>query len=117
MKRFILIVVMIMCATLTGCEEIKKEEIINVDATVIDTQYQAMYTVFIPIFNGKSIIVIPQVHPAEYNVTISYEDVSKTFNDKNLFMSVKDGDTIKMELHKYYDKDDTLVYEELQFPE
>ena len=116
MKRFILIAVMIMCATLTGCKKIEKEEIINVDATVTDTQYQSMHTILIPIFNGKSITYIPQVHPAKYIVIISYGDISETFNDMDLYERVKVGDTIQMELHKYYDKDDALVCEKLKFP-
>ena len=34
----------------------------------------------------------------------------------DLYERVKVGDTIQMELHKYYDKDDALVCEKLKFP-
>mgnify|MGYP000516744321 FL=1 len=70
-----------------------------------------------PISNGKTTTLIPQTHPARYLVTISYEDVSETFNDRNLYENVKEGDTIQMVLYKGYDKDDNLIKQTLQFPE
>ena len=84
MKRFILLVVIIMCIALTGCQTIEKEEKIDVNATVTDMQYRSSYVTFLPIYNGKTTTLIPQTHPARYLVTISYEDVSETFNDRNL---------------------------------
>ena len=117
MKRFILLVVIIMCVSLTGCQAIEKEEKIDVNATVTDIQYWSSYVTMMPIFNGKTTTLIPQTHPARYLVTISYEDVSETFNDRNLYENVKEGDTIQMVLYKGYDKDDNLIKQTLQFPE
>lgn len=117
MKRFILLVVIIMCVALTGCLAIEKEEKIDVNATVTDIQYRSSYVTMTPIFNGKTTTIIPQTHPACYLVTISYEDVSETFNDRNLYENVKEGDTIQMVLYKGYDKDDNLIKQTLQFPE
>jgi len=93
MKRFIFLVVIIMCVALTGCQAIEKEEKIDVNATVTDIEYQSSDGTMMPIFNGETTILIPQTLPARYLVTISYEDVSKTFNDRNLYENVKEGDT------------------------
>lgn len=117
MKRFILLVIIIMCAALTGCQKIEKEEKFDVNAMVTDIQYHSSYITTIPIYNGKTTTLIPQTHPAQYLVTISYEDVSETFNDKNLYENVKEGDTIQMVLYKYYDKHNNLIKQTLQFPE
>lgn len=117
MKRFILFVVIIMCMSLTGCQTIEKEEKISVNATVTDMQYQSSYITMIPISNGKTTTFIQQVHPASYLVTISYGDVSETFNDKNLYENVKKGDHIQMVLYKCYDKDNNLIKQTLQFSE
>lgn len=117
MKRFILLVVIIMCVALTGCQTTEKEEKIDVNATVTDMQYQSSYVTMIPIFNGKTTTLIPQTHPARYLVTISYEDVSETFDNSTLYENVKEGDTIQMVLYKGYDKDDNLIKQTLQLPE
>ena len=114
---FILLAVIIMCVALTGCQTIEKEEKIDVNATVTDIQYRSSYVTMMPIYNGKTTTLIPQTHPARYLVTISYEDVSETFNDRNLYENVKEGDTIQMVLYKGYDKDDNLIKQTLQFPE
>lgn len=118
MKRFILFVVIIMmCVALTGCQTIEKEEKIDVNATVTDMQYRSSYVTMMPIYNGQTTIILPQTYPARYLVTISYEDVSKTFNDINLYENVKEGDTIQMVLYNGYDKDGNLIKQTLQFPE
>lgn len=117
MKRFILLVVIIMCVALTGCQIIEKEEKIDVNATVTDMQYRSSYVTMMPIYTGKTTTLIPQTHPARYLVTISYEDVSETFNNRNLYENVKEGDTIQMVLYKGYDKDGNLIKQTLQFPE
>lgn len=117
MKRFILFVVIIMCIALTGCQTIAREEKIDVNATVTDMQYRSSYVTMMPIYNGKTTTLIPQTHPARYLVTISYEDVSETFNNRNLYENVKKGDTIQMVLYKGYDKDDNLIKQTLQFSE
>lgn len=116
MKRFILLVVII-CVALTGCQTIEKEEKIDVNATVTDMQYRSSYVTMMTIYNDKTTTLIPKTHPARYLVTISYENVSETFNDKNLYENVKEGDTIQMVLYNGYDKDDNLIKQTLQFPE
>lgn len=117
MKRFILLVVIIMCVALTGCQTVEKEEKIDVNATVTDMQYRSSYVTMVPIKSGKIRTFVPQTHPARYLVTISYEDVSKTFNNRDLYENVKEGDTIQMVLYRGYDKDDNLIKQTLQFPE
>jgi hypothetical protein len=117
MKRFVLLVAIIMCTILTGCQLIEKEEKINVNAEVTDMQYERSYVTKRPMKMGETYTYVSQRHPARYLVTISYEDVSETFNDENLYESVKEGDTIQMILYKGYDKNDNLIKQTLQFPE
>lgn len=116
MKRFILLVTIIMCIALISCPTIKREEKIEVNATVSDMQYQSSYEEMVPIYNGKTTTLMPQTYPECYLVTISYEDVSETFDSKDLYESVKNGDTLKMILYKGYDKKDNLIKQTLLFP-
>ena len=115
MKRFILIFSsIILCVVLSSCETIEKEEKLEVSATVIDKQYKNAYTTMMPVFNGKTTTLIPQRHPALYLVTISYDDVSETFEDRKLYENVKKGDDIKMILYKGYDKKNNLIIKTIQ---
>ena len=114
MKRFILLVV-IMCI-LTGCQRIAKEKT-EVNGTVVDMQYQSSYKTLMIMSNGKSTALIPQIHPAQYLITISYKNVSETFDDEKLYKSVKEGDTIQVILEKSYDTDGNLIEQTLCLPE
>lgn len=82
-------------------------------------QYKASYTTLMPMYNAatKTTMLIPQAHSAQYLVTITYEGISETFDDKTLYESVKEGDIIQMILCKGYDEDDNLIKQTLQFPE
>lgn len=115
MKRFILLIVIIMCVVLTGCQTVEKEERIDVIATVLDMEYQDKMNV--PVCNGETIYYIEVDQIPRYLVTISYKGVSKTFDDRNLYENVKEVDTIQMVLYKGYDKDDNLIRQTLLFPE
>ena len=93
---------------------IEREDEEQVTAIVTHKKYESSYVTMIAM-NSCS---VPQSHAARYLVTMSYEDVSITFNDKALYENVKEGDTMQMILYKAYDKDDNLVGRpELRFPE
>lgn len=112
MKRFtVLLAIIIMCVVLTGCQSVIVREKIEVSATVTEMQYEVSLVWYNPALK------MPQVLPAEYLVTISYEDISETFDDQTLYESVKEGDTIQMILCKDYDEDGNLIKQTLQFPE
>lgn len=117
MKRFILVITIVMCIFITGCQSIDKEEEIEVTATVTEMRYKSSYTTFIPIFNGKSTTLMPQFHPERYLVTVAYDDLSKTFNNESLYNKVKEGDEVQLILYNGYDKDGNLVIQDLRLPE
>lgn len=64
MKRFILLVVIIICVVLTGCQAIEKEEKIDVNATVTDMRYRVPYVTKSPMYNSKTMSPFPKLHPA-----------------------------------------------------
>ena len=104
-KRFslILILVVILC-TLTSCSK-KTETIDIVEATVIDKEYVPHN----PVWNGKYFIFVPD----SYIVTIEYGEITKKFDDSDLYHRVKKGDTIQMELYTYY-LNGKIIAEDLQ---
>ena len=122
MKRFTVILAIIMCVALTGCQSvivIEKNEVsassivsekVEVLATVTEMQYEDSWIFFNPALK------MPQVFPEKYLVTISYEDILETFEDKTLYEPVEEGNTIQMILCKDYDKDGNLIKQTLQFP-
>lgn len=118
MKRFTVLLA-IMCVVLTGCQSVIVREKNEVSATVTEMQYEDSYTTFMPMYNvaSKTTMLLPQTHSAQYLVTITYEGISETFDDKTLYESVKEGDIIQMILCKDYDKDNNLIKQTLQFPE
>lgn len=111
MKRFTVLLAIIMCVALTGCQSVIVREKIEVSATVTEMQYEDSWIFFNPALK------MPQIFPEEYLVTISYEDISETFDDKTLYESVEEGNTILMVLCKDYDEDGNLIKQTLQFPE
>ena len=120
MKRFIIMLLtIIMCVVVTGCRTIVIREKEEVSAIVTEMQYKSSYITFISMYNAatKTTTLIPQTHPAKYLVTIAYGGISETFNDKNLYESVKEGENIQMLLCKDYDEDNVLINQTLQLPE
>lgn len=74
----------------------------EVEATVTDVDYKGAWSQ--PVWTGKTMILIP--HPAQYKVTFTYENVTLTVDDKDLYDFYKDnvGATIKCDLIiEYYD--------------
>lgn len=117
MKRtIILFTLLVLILSMTGCGgTVEKSE---VDAVVTKLQYNPpkRYTSI----EYNHILEMPMVtshtRPAEYLVTISYEDISVTFDDQKLFESLKEGDTITMVLVKKYNKNNKIVSKSLQYP-
>lgn len=117
MKRIILVSTIILCILLTGCQKIVEEETFEVNAVVTEKDYQGSYTTYIPMRVGKVTMMSPQFHPAKHNVTITYEDISQTFNNEELYEKVSEGDTITVILYHGYNEDRELVKKELLLPE
>ena len=93
-------------------------EATEVNATVTKMEYKKAHTQMVPYRNPstKTTTVRTVRHPAKYWVTVTYEDVSITVNNKDIFESVQEGDTLKMIYCKYYNKAHKLVMEKLKFP-
>lgn len=119
MKRFIWFIAIIMCVVFVSCQLATVEEKVEVSATITEMEYKASYVYFLPTYNSatKTTTIISQPHPAQYLVTITYENITQTFDDKDLYESVQKGDTIQIILCNYYDKDNNLLEQELKLPE
>lgn len=91
----------------------------EVSTIIAEMQYESSYILQLPTYNSitKTTTIRQQPYPAKYLVTITYENISETFNDKTLFEKVKEGDIIQMILCKSYDKNGNLIKQTLQFPE
>lgn len=111
MKRFTLLLAIIMCVILTGCQSVIVREKNDVYATVTEVQYKDSSVWYNPALK------MPQVLPEKYLVTISYEGISETFDNKTLYESVKEGDTIQMILCSDYDENGNLIKQTLEIPE
>ena len=103
MKRIIilaLIAVILLC--FTGCAKLINTETQEVEATITDVYHRGAWVQMIS--SGKT--MIPISHPAKYEVTFTYEDVTLTVDDKELYDYYKGkiGATVKCDLiTKYYD--------------
>lgn len=94
MKRItsiLLIAAILLC--FFGCAELVKTETQEVDAIVTDVYYKKQWTQMI--YTGKTIM--PIVHRAQYRVTLTYENVTLTVDDKEFYDTYKDniGATVK----------------------
>ena len=119
MKRVVILLVIIVCLILISCKSCTIEEEIEVTAMVTEIRYLEACSTLTPMFNPstKTTLLIPQNHPERYLVTITYENISTTFDDKTLYESVKSGDIIQMTLCKEYDVFRNVVNQTLQLIE
>lgn len=107
-RKFISMVVFIvlLITCLSGCAKVVKTEIIVVDATVVDVYYKGVWMQ--PIWVGKKFIYI--FHPAQYNVTLQYEDYKTTVDNLDLYNKYKDniGGQVECNLVTTYYDDGTI---------
>ena len=111
MRRFkILTVTLVVLVLLSGCCYTTKEH--HVTATVTDKQYtESEFYMFYchPVY-------MPMTTPEMFEVTISYEGISTTYDNQKLYNSVEVGMRIDMILVDYYDKDGRLIDSILRLP-
>lgn len=113
----ILVVVLLSCMFLTGCENVQPEKQI-VTAVVTDKEYvkaQSKYGYYFDAWKGKYRWKFKNF-PAEYNVTIEYEGITKSYDNQQLYDSYQIGDEIEMELTTYYDEENNLITEGFYTP-
>lgn len=102
---------------LAGCANIQPEKQL-VTATVTDKEYVESHTdygYYYDSWKGKFRWKF-KTFPAEYNITIEYEGISKTYDRRSLFDEYEIGDEIEMELTSYYDENNELITEGLHAP-
>lgn len=115
-KISVLLLIAILCLTLSSCAKVISEESVEVEAIITDTDYDPPYTTTRMIHSGK--VMIPQVihHPADYDIFLEYEGVTLEWDtDEDTFKQYENkiGDTIKCYLIiRTYD--DGTIKKELQ---
>lgn len=116
MKRLIFLMFIILCFGLVGCQTIVEEETIEVKATVTSKEYKSAYVTMVHVRVGNVTTIVPQTHPAKYYVTVTYEDVSETFNDMILYEELNEGDTLTVIFYRAYNEEHELVEKEIRLP-
>lgn len=119
MKRIIVLLVTFMCLFLVGCQMIVEEEEIEVAAVVAEMEYEKSYIQPMLTYDSisKTAKTIPQYHAARYLVTVTYEDISETFNNQSLYENVKEGEIVEVILVNGYDKEGNLIRQMLKLHE
>lgn len=108
--KYLLIIIAILCLTfsLTGCKKLVGTEYKDVKVTVTDEYHRGTYV--IPVRVGK--VTTMQVHPAVYKIYIEYNGNEYVINDNNTYYNYKDkiGQTANgtLEIHTY--DDGTIKY-------
>ena len=112
MKVKLMLVAALASATLAGCVEEYKSS--TVEATVIEKDYDAAKTTTKRVKQGDKYVTKKKKHPAEYDVTISYNGIEEEFDNKSLYDRVKEGQKIKVTYKQGYDKEGKVVAEHLE---
>ncbi len=85
----------------------------HIIGTITDKKYVAPHTIFVS--TGK--VTSPIVCSAVYNVCVKYLEVSKVFNNKDLFNQYEKNDCISLILVTRLGRDDKVVEQTLELPE
>ncbi len=113
----ILATIAFICLFLTGCKNVRSEKQ-TVTATVVTKEYteaHSDYGYHFDVLKGKYRWKFKH-YPDEYNITIEYKGISKTYDNQSLYDSYKIGDEIEMELTTYYDENNNLITEGFYAP-
>lgn len=106
----ILLHIFILCLALKACSEYTPPERTIVQATVIEMEYKESYTdygYYWDAWKGKFRWKF-KTFPEEYLVTVQYDDFVRTYDSYSLYVSVKVGDTIDMELTTVFGPDGNI---------
>lgn len=113
----ILAIFLLSCLFITGCQNVQPEKQ-TVTAVVTDKEYvesHSDYGYYFDAWKGKFRWKWKHF-PAEYNVTIEYEAITKTYDMQSLYDSYEIGDNIEMNLTTYYDENNDLITEGIYEP-
>ena len=116
MKKFlrVLSILVIFCCLISGCSY-KEPETTVVKATVTSKEYIEDYTdygYYFDAWKGKFRWKFKHF-PAEYNVTVQYNDLVKNYDSKSLYDAVEIGDTIDMELTTYFNSEGEIQFQSI----
>lgn len=80
-------------------------------AKVCKKEYEDEYTTTTMLYMGENLL-LPQNHhyDEEYNVYLMYEGEEYCFDDEELYNSVKIGDSVRVLVHKGYNKSDDVKH-------
>ena len=87
MKKALIIMIVAVMMLITGCKEVVSVEESPIDVKVESVRYCHAYTTFRHSSNGA---LHSTHHPARYNVTVSYGDISNTFASRTIYEYCKD---------------------------
>lgn len=90
----------ILCVTLfmlSGCKDI--DDYIGKEGIITGKEYQPAHTTLMPIYNGKTVMIVPQSHPEEYIFLISFVETESTEEiefcvTENIYNEYEIGDKI-----------------------
>ncbi len=111
MKRFSLIVAIVICVILTSCSLVTSTKKSEVYGTVTKMEYKEkslFYNVALEMY---------QIIPEKYLVTITYKGIRETIDSQTLYEKYKEGDKVKVILCNSYDQEGNLVCQKLEIPE
>lgn len=108
-KFAIVLLVVLAMFQLAGCAA--KSEAVPVTAQVIDKEYVGShleYGYHYDMLYGKFRFMYKMM-PSEYNITVQYEDITKTFESQSLYNAYEIDDTMEVVLTTYYDSDGVVT--------
>lgn len=98
--------------TMVGCGSIVNKTL--VEGIVVDKNFvpSSSYTTVMPL--GKSIVPTTHYIPEEFNVTVSYEGITSTFDSREIYTLKEIGESIQVYKVDVYKKDGTFKRSYLQ---
>lgn len=117
MKRFIALLI-ISCTLLTGCHQyVYKCTKVTGTVTSMEHKDSELVSELYHDVATRTLRTRERTEPEHNYVTVSYEDIVETFDNSELFDTLKVGDSIELNLCQTFDEDNNLVYEELELIE
>lgn len=89
MKRIIVATLLTSSIVMVGCAKEIKTETVKAKAIVKELEYDEAYTTTIPVSTDKSVMIVPQYHPAEYEVTVDYKGVDYEVDNEKAYKKVE----------------------------
>lgn len=111
MKKLFLVFILLLSLLLPACSC----ELIEVEATVIKTEYIASFSTTSHQYDFllERWVLKTEYHPEQYNVSVSYDGTSSTFDSREFYEQYKKGDKIKMFLNITYNRKGKEIWRSL----